>query len=119
MTRVEQNQWSAEQTLSYINGLIAAEENEDENTIMAALSIAYEYLINATKRKITWSLSLEKLAVLCLPFSMNSSTWPSRLTCMPRSRISSNPIDPSHKDNTPNHLSAFSNTIGIQNWRTS
>lgn len=44
-------------------GLIAADENDDDNTVITALSIAYEYLTNATKRKITWSLSLEKLAV--------------------------------------------------------
>jgi len=43
-------------------GLIAAEDNEDEEqynqTLYTALSISYEYLTNATKRKITWSLSL-------------------------------------------------------------
>ena len=43
-------------------GLIAAEDNENEesynSTLYTALSISYEYLTNATKRKITWSLSL-------------------------------------------------------------
>lgn len=38
--------------------MIAADDKEDENTQYTALSIAYEYLTNATKRKITWSLSL-------------------------------------------------------------
>ena len=40
------------------SGLLNVETEEDEGTIFTALSIAYEYLINATKRKITWSLSL-------------------------------------------------------------
>ena len=43
-------------------GLTAAEDNENEegnnSTLYTALSISYEYLTNATKRKITWSLSL-------------------------------------------------------------
>lgn len=42
---------------SYI-GLIAVDVEQDETTIYTALSIAYEYLVNATKKKITWSLSL-------------------------------------------------------------
>lgn len=55
-------QWTAEQTLSYISGLLAAEDENNEesynSTLYTALSISYEYLTNATKRKITWSLSL-------------------------------------------------------------
>ncbi len=41
-------------------GLLKADDNidEDDNTQYTALSIAYEYLTNATKKKITWSLPL-------------------------------------------------------------
>lgn len=44
--------------LSHAGLIAAADDAEDDSTLYTALSIAYEYLINATKRKITWSLSL-------------------------------------------------------------
>lgn len=101
-------------------GLITvADDNEDDQTIYTALSIAYEYLVSATRRKITWSLSLEKLAVHCHSLSMNSSTLPSKPTYMHLSKTSSNPIELSPRDNTRNPLNVSSTITVTKNYNTS
>lgn len=103
--------------LFYYTGLIAADENDDDNTLYTALSIAYEYLTNATKRKITWSLSLEKLAVHLSSCSMSSSNLPSKPTCTQLSRIFSSPTGLSLKDSTRSLSSVFCSTTEIKNSR--
>lgn len=77
-------------------GLVAADDNKDNKehmqTLYTALSISYEYLITSIKRKITWSLSLQKLAVKSMTLSTSSLIWHLPPTCTPVSRMSSKHI---------------------------